>query len=66
MPTGTSSWNYPGKSQENGVSVLHFYLFSFSRGFPDGSAVKNPPAMQEMQEMWVDPWVGKSAWGRKW
>ena len=23
------------------------------QGFPDGSAVKNPPAMQEIQEMWV-------------
>ena len=22
-------------------------------GFPNGSAVKNPPAMQETQEMWV-------------
>ena len=22
-------------------------------GFPDGSAVKNPPAMQETQKMWV-------------
>ena len=22
--------------------------------------------MQEMQEMWVDPWVGKSPQGRKW
>ena len=23
------------------------------QGFPGGSAVKNPPAVQEMQEMWV-------------
>ena len=23
------------------------------QGFPSGSAVKNPPAVQEMQEMWV-------------
>ena len=22
--------------------------------------------MQEMQEKWVDPWVGKSLWKRKW
>ena len=34
-------------------------------GFPGGSAVKNPPAMQEMQEMqvpslgWELPWRGK-------
>ena len=29
--------------------VLHDSLW----GFPGGSAVKNPPAVQEMQEMWV-------------
>ena len=28
---------------------------SKSVGFPDGSAVKNPPAMQEMKETWVRP-----------
>ena len=26
---------------------------SLSRGFPSGSAVKNPPAMQELPETWV-------------
>ena len=30
-------------------------------GFPSGSAVKNPPAMQEMQ---VGPWVRKVPWRR--
>ena len=35
-------------------------------GFPDGSAVKNLPAMQEAQETWVDPWVRKIPWGREW
>ena len=29
----------------------------------DGSAVKNLPAMQEMQ---VNPWVGQILWRRKW
>ena len=28
-------------------------IFKISRGFPAGSAVKNPPAMQEMQDTWV-------------
>ena len=28
--------------------------------------VKNPPAMQETQEMQVNPWVGKIPWRRKW
>ena len=32
-------------------------------GFPRGSAVRNRPAMQEPQEMWVDPWVGRSPGG---
>ena len=35
-------------------------------GFPDGSVVKNPPAMEEMQEMWVDPWMKKMPWRREW
>ena len=35
-------------------------------GFHDGSAVKNPHAMQEIQEMWVDPWVRKIPWRRAW
>ena len=25
-------------------------------GFPRGSAVRNPPAMQELQETWVQSW----------
>jgi len=35
-------------------------MFTFE--FPGGSAVKNPPAMQKLQEMQdcrIDPWVGK-------
>ena len=28
--------------------------------------VKNPPAMQEMEETWFDPWVGKNPWRRAW
>ena len=35
-------------------------------GFPSGSAVKNLPAMQEMQETGFDPWIGKILWRRKW
>ena len=40
------------------------------QGFLSGSVVKNPPAMQEPQEMWVrslgreDPQVGKIPWQR--
>ena len=28
--------------------------------------VKNPPAMQETQEIWFNPWVGEIPWRRKW
>ena len=28
--------------------------------------VKNPPAMQETQEIPFNPWVGKSPWRRAW
>ena len=31
-----------------------------------GSAVKNPPAMQEPQETWVLSWVRKIPWRREW
>ena len=34
--------------------------------FPGGSVVKNLPAKQEMQETWVQSWVGKISWRRKW
>ena len=34
-------------------------------GFPGGSAVKNPPAVQGMRETWFDPWVRKIPWRKK-
>ena len=34
--------------------------------FPSGSAVKNPPAVQETQRLWFHSWVGKIPWRRKW
>ena len=36
------------------------------RGFTGRSVVKNPPAMQETQEMGFDPWVWKIPWRRAW
>ena len=35
-------------------------------GFPDGSAVKNLPAVQETQETSVQSWVRKIPWRREW
>ena len=31
-----------------------------------GSVVKNLLPMQETQETWVNPWVGKIPWRREW
>ena len=31
----------------------YIYITTIYRGFTRGSVVKNPPAMQEMQDMWV-------------
>ena len=31
-------------------------MLLFTKGFPGGAVVKNPPAMQEA---WFDPWVRK-------
>ena len=36
------------------------------RGFPSGSVVKNPPAMQETWRHGFDPWDRKILWRRKW
>ena len=39
---------------------------AFILGFPSGSVVKNPSAMQEMQETCFDPRVGKMPWLKAW
>jgi len=36
-------------------------LVRLEKGFPGGSVVENPPALQEL-----DPWVGKIPWRRAW
>ena len=38
----------------------------YSSGFPCGSEVKNPPAMQERLEIWVQFLGWKIPWKRKW
>ena len=43
-------------------SRQHFYIYFYA----DGSAVKNLPAKQEMQEMWVQSWIRKIPWRRAW
>ena len=43
-------------STDGGTKLLekgHKYFFPYPNDFPDGSAVKNTPAMQEAQEMGV-------------
>ena len=43
------------------IDATNFYkqILGFM-SFPSGSAVKNPPAMQEMQRPGFDPWVDTS------
>ena len=41
-------------------------LYLSIQGLPDGLVVKNPPAMQETQDMWVQSLGGKIPWSRKW
>ena len=36
------------------------YMYKLMEVFPGDSVVKNRSAVQEMQEMWFDPWVGRS------
>ena len=36
------------------------------KGFPGGSVVKNPLAIQEKQEIQVRSWVRKITWRREW
>ena len=35
-------------------------------GFPGGSALKNPPAIQEMQKTWVRSLGQEDSWRRAW
>ena len=44
----------PQNLQNLWVTIYHFICkYINNEGFPGGSAIKNPPAMQETQEMWV-------------
>ena len=45
------------------IESVFIASYQISRGFPSGSAVKNPPAIQELQ---VQPWIGKIPWRRAW
>ena len=40
-------WDWRGKLSKLSLATVT------NRGFPSGSVVKNPPAMQELQETWV-------------
>ena len=48
------------------ISVVELCSPHIHMGFPSDSAVKNLPAMQELQGTWVDPWVRKSVWRSTW
>ena len=42
---------------------IHPYSTFYTKGFPGGSVVKNPPASARRPEF--DPWVGKIPWKRE-
>ena len=46
--------------------VLLIYGYTFKRGFPPASGVKNPPANAGLQDMQFNPWVRKILWRRNW
>ena len=50
-----SAMQYPLQNLQNlWVTIYNFiYKYINNEGFPGSSAIKNPPAMQETQEMWV-------------
>ena len=64
----TEEWRWPGLLTSGDVSDLHISLISSLsiQGFPDGLVVKNPPAVQKTQDMWVQSLGGKIPWSRKW
>ena len=42
------------------IALMYFW------GFPGGSVVKNPPAVQKTWRQEFHPWVRKIPWSRKW
>ena len=69
-----NTWEY---SRKDPSALSNCKVKKLSRGLmlpsciPSGASlmaqwVKNPPAMQETQEIWFNPWVGKIPWRRKW
>ena len=53
------------KNHHQQNSAILVIIFTH-KAFSGGSAVKNLPAMQGPQEMWLNPWIGKIPWRRKW
>ena len=38
-----------------GIQPIFYSNYEWSVGFSSGSAIKNPPAMQEPRDTWVQP-----------
>ena len=53
----------PGSS---GLSLLCCFVLASFKGFPSGSAVKNPPSMQGNRRLGFNPCVGKTPWRWSW
>ena len=48
----TKDWTHIPYSERRGA-VFKAHVYTYSEVFPSGSVVKSPPAMQELQETWV-------------
>ena len=52
--------------QASPPSLLYWSKASLKKASQMALIVKNSPAVQKTEEMWVDPWVRKILWRRKW
>ena len=64
MDKGAWQATVHGVSETDMTELLSLTHSSLEEGFPGGSAVKNLPAMQKLQE--TNPWVWKVPWRRAW
>ena len=52
--------------QASPPSLLYWSKASLKKASQMALIVKNSPAVQKTEEMWIDPWVRKILWRRKW
>ena len=60
---GYSPW---GRKESDTTERLHFHFPPCFLASQVALVVKSRLPVQEMQETWGDPWLGKISWGRRW